>query len=432
MDQRSGDRGALHFAAAELSREVPGPMLHLHEAEDTIGSQFRFPAAAPLQQERKSHVFPDRHGGQQIEKLEDDAHVDPAVAGALRVRHGVERFSIDKNFAAGGSVEGPEQVQQSALSAATFPRYRGEGAAFQLQRNRLQGLHPFAAFRLKRAANVFQVDKHVSHLARLDDLRYDFLYNPDFKVIDETGDYVVVDKPPHLLVHPSRPGNPPTLLDGLEELLAFEVVNGARLSIINRLDRDTSGVVLVAKHHKAAREFSIAMQKRQFAKRYLALVFGWPDADTFTVNGPILRRGEVAPARIYLKRMVHPDGAPSETRFEVKSRFTARKRRLSLVEARPVTGRMHQIRVHLQHAGHSVVGDKIYGPSEDWYLDFIENGWTEQMEEALILPRHALHASSLALPERNLHWEAPLPEDLAGLLASGASSSPTPTSSSHV
>ena len=96
------------------------------------------------------------------------------------------------------------------------------------------------------------------------------LNNPDFAVVDETSDYIVVDKPAHLLVHPSKPGNPPTLLDGLRHLLAYDIANGARLSIINRLDRETSGLVLIAKNPETARHFGIAMQDRRIHKEYLS------------------------------------------------------------------------------------------------------------------------------------------------------------------
>ena len=83
-------------------------------------------------------------------------------------------------------------------------------------------------------------------------------HNPDFTVLAETGDYIVVDKPAPLLIHPSVPGNPPTLLDGLQGLLAYDIANGAALSIINRLDRETSGVVLVAKNKETARNLNLA------------------------------------------------------------------------------------------------------------------------------------------------------------------------------
>jgi 23S rRNA pseudouridine1911/1915/1917 synthase len=91
--------------------------------------------------------------------------------------------------------------------------------------------------------------------------------------------------------------------------------------------------------------------------------------------------------------------------------------RFALVRAFPETGRTHQIRVHLAYAGHSVVGDKIYGPSEDHYLDFIETGWTGALHAALLLRRHALHSAVLEIPEEGLRWEAALPEDMARFLA---------------
>ena len=237
-------------------------------------------------------------------------------------------------------------------------------------------------------------------------------------MLDESEDFIVVNKPAHLLVHPSKPGNPPTLLDGLQGLLGFDIANGARLSIINRLDRDTSGIVLVAKHSAAARQFCIAMERRQFQKCYQAIVFGWPQADRFEVDAPLRRKGEILPSNIWLKQMIHEDGAQSHTRFKVLRRFKRDSQRFSLIEVKPITGRMHQIRVHSQHTGHSIVGDKIYGPSEEWYLKFIDDGWSQEMEEALLMKRHALHAVALSLPEHNLHWEAPLPDDMKTFLGS--------------
>lgn len=241
-----------------------------------------------------------------------------------------------------------------------------------------------------------------------------------FRVIGESADYIAVDKPAPLQVHPAKPGQPPTLLDGLQELLAYEVVNGARLSIINRLDRETSGVVLVAKNREAARVFGRAMMRREVRKEYRAVVFGWPRDDHFEVGAPLLRQGEVEPTRVYLKQRVHPCGSPCRTEFVVLERVERGGRRLALVLARPHTGRMHQIRVHLAHAGHPVVGDKLYGVSEDCYLEFIERGWTPALEERLLLPRQALHSSLLAMETEEwgrLQWEAPLPPELRALIS---------------
>lgn len=244
----------------------------------------------------------------------------------------------------------------------------------------------------------------------------------DFTVISETADWIAVNKPAPLQVHPSRPDGGPTLWHGLRELLRFEIANGATLSIINRLDRDTSGVVLVAKHKAAARMLHKAMMRREVGKEYRAIVTGWPEADHFTVDAPILRRGEVTASPIYLLQQVHPDGAASRTDFTVLQRFhkaTTSGDRFALVAARPHTGRMHQIRVHLAHAGHPVVGDKLYGPSPEWYLRQIEHGWTPEAAAALLLPRQALHSCRLSVTAEDgspLEWLAPLPRDMADFL----------------
>ena len=99
----------------------------------------------------------------------------------------------------------------------------------------------------------------------------------DFRTIDETDDYIVVDKPAFLLAHPTKPDQRTTLWKELRELLAFEIANGGQVSIVNRLDRETSGVVLVAKTSAGARRFGLLMQDRHLHKEYLAIVWGWPD-----------------------------------------------------------------------------------------------------------------------------------------------------------
>ena len=250
------------------------------------------------------------------------------------------------------------------------------------------------------------------------------LYNAEFTVIDETDDFIVVDKPAHLMVHPSGPGNPPTLWDGLQELLVFELANGGQVSIITRLDRETSGVVLVAKSKAAAREFGLAMERGEFEKTYQAIVRDWPTEDRFVIDGPLLRKGEIEESPIWVKQMVHPSGKPSRTEVTVLKRFkreTTNGDCFALVECRPRSGRMHQIRVHLQHVGHPLVGDKLYGPDENCYLQMIEDGWQPALAEKLLLDRQALHASSLAWREHR--WEAPLPPELAAFSAAGDHSS---------
>jgi 23S rRNA pseudouridine1911/1915/1917 synthase len=237
-----------------------------------------------------------------------------------------------------------------------------------------------------------------------------------FNIIAESLDWIVVEKPPFLEVHPSKPNGRKTLWDGLRELLAYEIVNGGQVSIINRLDRETSGLTLVAKHREAARSFCREMEGRRITKEYLALVWGWPAEDAFTVEAPILRQGDREHSVIYLKQMVHADGALAATEFRVERRLaleTSAGDRFALVRAFPKTGRMHQIRIHLAHAGYPVVGDKIYGPDERCYLEFIQTGWTKALASRLLLPRHALHSAELAVPSGGLAWRSPLPPDLS-------------------
>ncbi|MEM9479125.1 MAG: RNA pseudouridine synthase [Verrucomicrobiota bacterium] len=249
----------------------------------------------------------------------------------------------------------------------------------------------------------------------------DIANNTNFEVIDETEDYIVVVKPAPLLVHPSVPGNPPTLLDGLEGLLAFDLANGAQLSIINRLDRETSGLVLVAKNKEWASRFGKAMQRRAVEKEYLAIVWGWPVEDEFVCAEPIRQMSEFMESAIWVKRCVNPEGQVSETRFVVERRFereTSNGNQFALVRAKPVTGRMHQIRVHLAHLGHAIVGDKIYGPGEHCYLNHIETGWTPELERELLLPRHALHSAKLEVEVNgeSFSWECGLPEEMVGFV----------------
>ena len=101
----------------------------------------------------------------------------------------------------------------------------------------------------------------------------------DFSIVAETDDFIVVEKPPFLLVHPTKPGSARTLWGELRQLLAFEIANGGQVSIVNRLDRETSGLVLVAKNASSARRFGLMMQEQRIAKEYLAIAWGWPDSN---------------------------------------------------------------------------------------------------------------------------------------------------------
>ena len=236
----------------------------------------------------------------------------------------------------------------------------------------------------------------------------------DFSIVAETDDYAVVDKPPFLLVHPTRPNGARTLWSELRNLFAYELANGGQVSIVNRLDRETSGLVLVAKRASAAREFGLLMQQQRVAKEYLAIVWGWPAWENKTVDAPLARQGAHEPSAIYLKQTIHPAGSQARTLLHVERRVvraTAAGEEFSVVGATPLTGRTHQIRVHLASVGHPILGDKIYGPDERIYLEFIETGWTPELERRLLLPRHALHSAKLAIDGVG-EWTSGLPPDL--------------------
>lgn len=240
---------------------------------------------------------------------------------------------------------------------------------------------------------------------------------PDFSIVAEGEDFLVVEKPPFLLVHPTKPTAARTLWGELKQLLAFEIANGGQVSIVNRLDRETSGLVLVAKNAAAARRFGLLMQEQRIAKEYLAIVWGWPGWDSESVEAPLVRQGVHEPSVIWLKQAIHPAGAPALTEFRVERRFThgATGNPFSIIRAFPRTGRTHQIRVHLSSLGHPIVGDKIYGPDEKLYLQFIETGWTPELARHLLLPRHALHSAALEI-EGGQRWSSSLPTDLAAFL----------------
>ena len=215
---------------------------------------------------------------------------------------------------------------------------------------------------------------------------------------------LVLNKPGDVVCHPSKAGPWSSLVGAAREHLG-----GGAVHLIFRLDRETSGVVLIAKDERTAQRLQRAALKRRYAKTYHAILVGELAAET-TVDQPL---GPDFSGPVVAKTGVVPpeQGKPATTRFTplaVGGGFT-------LARVTTETGRKHQIRAHAQWLGYPLVGDKIYGPDQRLYLEFIETGWTPALEGRLLLRRQALHCAEIDLtPAGEPHvFRAGLPEDLA-------------------
>lgn len=229
------------------------------------------------------------------------------------------------------------------------------------------------------------------------------------RILFEDEHLIVIDKPAGLVIHPAA-GNPDgTLVNALlAHCRTLSGVGGVeRPGIVHRLDKDTSGVLVAAKNDAAHRALSLAFRWRTTDKRYLAVVYGLPKHDEGVVDKPIARHPSDR------KRMaVVAAGRPARTLWWVRERLAG----VALLECRLVTGRTHQVRVHLAHIGHALVGDPVYGGKQ----------WRSLADPRVArlcrsFPRQALHAWRLTLAHpvsgQVMTFEAPLPTDLGELLA---------------
>jgi 23S rRNA pseudouridine1911/1915/1917 synthase len=223
-------------------------------------------------------------------------------------------------------------------------------------------------------------------------------------------DWVALNKPGDLTVHPTARYFHQTVTAWMEQ--QERGFDDARL--VHRLDRETSGVLLIALGLPADRRLGIAFERKQIRKEYLAVVEGHAP-DEVICDGPIGNdpNSEV----IRLKQAVVEGGAQALTRVVLERHLT---RNRSLVRCFPETGRMHQLRVHLSHLGHPIIGDKIYGSADDQAYDvFCEHGLTPELAQAFGANRQLLHAAVLEFPDPqagSVRVEASLPEDFLSLL----------------
>jgi 23S rRNA pseudouridine1911/1915/1917 synthase len=214
-------------------------------------------------------------------------------------------------------------------------------------------------------------------------------------IVFEDPAIIIINKPASLVVHPGNGNHKGTLLNAL-----LHHTPGAadlpRAGIVHRLDKDTSGLMVAAKTLKAHTDLVRQMHGRTVKREYLALVQGEIDG-AGTVDAPLARD----PIQ-RTKRTVHPMGKPAITHYTIEERFPS----ATLLRCSLETGRTHQIRVHMKHIGHPLVGDKTYSN--------VRRG------RGMAFPRQALHATKLGLNHpytgERMEWEVPLPEDMEMLL----------------
>jgi 23S rRNA pseudouridine1911/1915/1917 synthase len=221
-------------------------------------------------------------------------------------------------------------------------------------------------------------------------------------ILCENNDLLALDKPGWLVCHPSKNGPWSSLVGATKEYLGVDSIH-----LVSRLDRETSGVVILAKHKKAASIWQKGVEHRKVKRTYLTILRGEmteeKDMESFIGNDP--------ESEVFVKQRVTQESRKSQRALTHFIPLHAQNQHtLCLVKTQ--TGRKHQIRVHANHLGNPIVGDKLYGPDESFYLRFIEEGWRKEWVEDLGMSRQALHGLTIEHPDLGTSFMAPVPIDM--------------------
>ena len=225
-------------------------------------------------------------------------------------------------------------------------------------------------------------------------------------ILFEDSDLLVMDKPGWLVCHPSKNGPRSSLVGAAKEYLKIKTVH-----LVSRLDRETSGVVILAKHKKAASVWQKGVELRKVTRSYLAILNG----DLLDETKIITFLGKDSDSDVFVKQRVTEESSKAQRAETFYIPLGNRnKHTFSLIKTE--TGRKHQIRVHAKYLGYSIIGDKLYGPDELYYLKFVEKGWDNDWKKFLGTNRQSLHALSVDYNSLNKHFIAPIPNDMKDYL----------------
>ena len=211
-------------------------------------------------------------------------------------------------------------------------------------------------------------------------------------IVFEDNDLLILNKPPNIVVHPTKSHQTNTLSNGIANYFLQNNIF-KKIRFVNRLDMDTTGILIVAKNSFAHQQMAIQFEENTVVKKYLAIVKGRVGIEGAIINEPIGREEDKS-----IKKVIHPQGQQSITEYKVLETY----REATLLEVQIFTGRSHQIRVHLEHIGHPIIGDILYN------------------EKSPYINRQALHSSYLKAKhprsKEDIQFSAPLPEDMNSLI----------------